>query len=306
LNKHELLRKITTFHLTTRELAEDLLAGEFASVFKGQGMEFDEVRHYELGDDVRSIDWNVSARFGTPYVKLYREERELSLCIVLDCSLSMHSGGGPLSRYEQGVLAAALLAFSAERTGQRVGAVFFKKDITRIFSPRKGRSHIMTVLSAALRSGEGEGGSGLGKALSGTARLLKTRRFRQNSPRALVAVISDFMCSSWEQELEDLCGNHDVFAIRISDPLDRELPAAGLFTLRDNETGLILYAPTAAPAFRESWTLWHEERDQLWQTICRHWGAAALTLSTEDDAAVVLPRFFRSRAGKKRRNGPRG
>jgi uncharacterized protein (DUF58 family) len=125
MDKRELLRKISAFHLIARDLAEELLAGEFTSVFRGQGMEFDGVRRYETGDDVRSIDRNVSARFGTPYIKLYREEREISLCVVLDCSASMHTGSQDLTRYEQGVLAAALLAFSAERTGQRVGALLF-------------------------------------------------------------------------------------------------------------------------------------------------------------------------------------
>jgi uncharacterized protein (DUF58 family) len=295
MNKRELLRKITTFHLTARDLAEDLLAGEFTSVFRGQGMEFDEVRHYEAGDDIRTIDWNVSARFGTPYVKLYREEREISLCIVLDCSASMHSGSGALSRYEQGVLAAALLAFSADRTGQRVGAVFFAADITRIFNPRKGRAHIMAMLSAALDEGPGEAGSGLGTALAGTARLLQTRRFRRNSPRSLVVVISDFMCLSWEQELAALCADHDVIACRVSDPLDLEMNSAGLITLEDNETGFSLHAPTASRAFRDSWAEWHEERANLWQAICRRRGAIALPLSTTDDAAPVLARFFRRR-----------
>jgi uncharacterized protein (DUF58 family) len=301
MNKRELLRKITTFHLTARDLAEDLLAGEFTSVFRGQGMEFDEVRHYEIGDDVRTIDWNVSARFGTPYVKLYREEREISLCIVLDCSASMHSGSSALSRYEQGVLAAALLAFSAERTGQRVGAVFFGKDITRIFSPRKGRAHIMAVLSAALDERPEERGSGLGKALAGTARLLQNRRFRRNSPRSLVVVISDFMCLNWEQELAALCADHDVIACRVGDPLENEMSDAGLVTFEDQETGYLLHAPTSFRSFRESWTEWHEERANLWQAICRRRGAVALPLSTADDAAPVLARFFRNQAGFSRR-----
>ncbi|GHV81552.1 hypothetical protein AGMMS49991_01100 [Spirochaetia bacterium] len=300
MDKHELLSRITTFQLASRDLAEDLLAGEFLSVFKGQGMEFDEVRHYEIGDDVRSIDWNVSARFGTPYVKLYREERELSVCIVLDLSASMHTGGGAvLTSYEQGLLAAALIAFSAERSGQRVGAVFFDRDISQVFSPRKGRAHIMTLLSAALGAPEptetGGQTSDLGKALAGTGRLLKARRFRRSGPRSLVVLISDFMCVNWEQPLGDLCAEHDVIALRITGPLDREIPNAGLITLQDTETGLLLHAPSGSAAFRASWAEWHEERSQFWQIVCRRRGAAALSLSTDDDAVTVLTRFFRGR-----------
>ena len=136
MDRHELLKRITTFPLLAGSLAADLLSGDYRSIFKGQGIEFDEVRHYEAGDDVRSIDWNVSARFGTPYVKMFREEREMTVCIIMDNSLSMHTGT-VLTRYEQGLLAAALIAFSAERAGQRLGAVFFDKELGRIIPPRK-------------------------------------------------------------------------------------------------------------------------------------------------------------------------
>jgi uncharacterized protein (DUF58 family) len=291
MDRRELFRRITTFPLAARDLAEDLLSGDFRSVFKGEGIEFDEVRLYEMGDDVRSIDWNVSARFGRPYVKLYREERELTVCIILDGSASMFSGGAPgrglPSRYEQGVLAAALVAFSAEQAGQRVGAVFFAGEISRVLSPRKGRAHVMAILSNALRGTPGKGGSNLGAALSGAGRLLKRR--------SLVVLISDFLCLNWEQELGKLCGKHDVIAIGITDPLDREMPDLGLLTLRDGETGLRLHAPTGFGVFRGAWAEWHAERARLWQAICRRSGAATVELSTAEDAPVALTRFFRGR-----------
>lgn len=274
------------------------MAGEFASVFRGQGIEFDEVRQYEAGDDIRSIDRNVSARFGKPFVKLYREERELTVFIVLDCSASMRSGGifpnggkGGLSRYEQGVLAAALLAFSAERTGQRVGAVLFDRDITRIYSPRKGKSHVLAIISAALGAENPGRGSGLGTALSGTGRLLKRR--------SLVAVISDFLCVNWEQELGGLCARHDVIALRITDPLDSEMPRMGLAALEDGETAYRFHALTSSSSFRTAWSEWHDDRSRSWQAICRRAGAARLELSTSTDVSSVLARFFR---GELRRN----
>jgi uncharacterized protein (DUF58 family) len=298
MERHELLQKITAFPLASRDLAEDLLAGEFASVFRGRGVEFEEVRQYEAGDDIRSIDRNVSARFGKPFVKLYREERELTVVIVLDCSVSMRSGGGfpaggkeGLSRYEQGVLAAALIAFSAERAGQRVGAVFFDRDVTNVYKPRRGRPHVLAVISAALGAENPARGSGLGAALSGTGRLLKRR--------SLAVVISDFLCVNWEQELGGLCARHDVIAVRISDPLDREMPNLGLTAMEDGETGCRLYAPAFSPSFRAAWSEWHEDRARLWQAVCRRAGAARLELSTADDAAGVLARFFR---GGLRRN----
>ncbi|MDR0377470.1 MAG: DUF58 domain-containing protein [Spirochaetaceae bacterium] len=298
MERRELLRKIAAFHLVSRDLAEDLLVGEFASVFRGQGIEFDEVRQYEPDDDIRAIDWNVSARFGKPFVKLYREEREITVFIVLDCSASMRSGGifqdagkFALTRYDQGVLAAALIAFSAERTGQRVGAVFFDQDIIRVYSPRKGRPHVLALISAALEVENPRRGSGLGAALAGTKRILKRR--------SLVVVISDFLCVNWEQELGDLCARHDVIAVKITDPLDREIPPIGLAALEDGETGYHFHAPVSSPSFRAAWSEWHEDRTRLWQSVCRRAGAARLELSTAVDAPAVLARFFR---GELRRN----
>jgi uncharacterized protein (DUF58 family) len=287
VDRHELLSKITTFPLLSGGLAEDLLSGDYRSIFKGQGIEFDEVRHYERGDDIRSIDWNVSARFGTPYVKMYREESEMTVCVVLDSSGSMHAaGGGELTRYEQGVLAAALIAFSADRAGQRVGAIFFDNEICRIFPPRKGRPHTMAVISAAIENYPRGQGSGLGIALSGVGRLLKRR--------SLLIVISDFLCLNWEHEMGSMARRHDLIALRISSPLDREI-SGGLLTLRDPETGLKLQAPTSFAGFRSAWADWHEERRALWQSICRRSGAACLELSTDADAAAGMREFFRER-----------
>jgi uncharacterized protein (DUF58 family) len=296
MNRRELLEKISTFPIIAQGLAEDLLAGDFRSVFRGQGIEFDEVRRYERGDDIRSIDWNVSARFGTPYVKQYREERELSVSLVLDCSASMNCGSGVLSRYEQALISFALLAFSAEQAGQSLGAVFFDREIIRVFKPRKGNT--MALISAALesasssRQGEGSapslrGGSCLGDALAGVKRLLRRR--------ALVAVISDFLCVNWEREMSALCRAHDVIALRISDPLEYAMPNVGLVRLEDPETGAGFYGATGFASFRNAWELWHRERRESWELICRRSGAAHLEISTALDAAPLLSRFFGGR-----------
>jgi uncharacterized protein (DUF58 family) len=288
MDRHELLARITTFPLIAGTLAADLLSGDYRSIFKGQGIEFDEVRHYERGDDVRSIDWNVSARFGTPYVKMYREEREMTVSIILDGSASMHSSGGTgLTRYEQGLFAAALIAFSAERAGQRTSAIFFDKEIRRIFPPRKGRSHTMALISAALENRPKEKGSGLGLALTGAERLLKRR--------SLIVVISDFLCIDWEHEMGNIARKHDVIALRITSPLDKEIPGGGLLTLVDPETGSRFRASSSFSGFRRDWADWHEERQRLWESICRRSGAARLEMSAADDAAAVLMNFFRER-----------
>jgi uncharacterized protein (DUF58 family) len=314
------LRKITSLPLIADGLAEDLLAGNFRSVFKGQGIEFDEARHYQWGDDVRTIDWNLSARFGAPFVKMYREEREITVLILLDVSASMRSGiwpgraGTNPARFEQGLLAAALIAFSAERTGQRVGGLFFDREIERVFPPYKGRRHTMALVSAALRYHEGGTGpenrrgrrtgargnaapglgSNLGAALAGAGRLLKRR--------GMVLVISDFLSVNWSGELGDLARKHDVIALRLSDPLDDDIPDMGFIPVEDPETGLRIHAPTGSASFREAWKEWHGERAKLWLSLCRRAGAAALELSTAADAPAALFRFF----GVERRYGPRG
>ena len=289
----ELLRNITTLPIISSGLAEEMIAGNFSSIFKGQGMEFDEARHYEPGDDIRSIDWNASARFGTPFVKMFREERELTILILMDVSPSMHRGSiarQGLSPYEQALISAAAIAFSAEHTGQQVGAFFFDRDIERVFPPRKGRKHMMAMIMAALgfqkdvssASYRDKHGSNILSALTGAQKLLKKR--------SLVVLLSDFYSVNWEQEMGNLCRKHDVIAIRICDPPD--LPYPGLITLEDPETGVRIEAPAGMDFFRESWSLWHSERSAHWTSQCKKCGASYLELSTAADAPSSLLKFF--------------
>ncbi|MDR0450503.1 MAG: DUF58 domain-containing protein [Treponema sp.] len=305
MDRRELLRRISSFPIVSSGLAEELLAGDYRSVFKGQGIEFDEARHYQAGDDARLIDWNVSARFGEPYVKMFREERELTVFILLDVSPSMHAGtAGPLSPYEQAALVLALVAFSAEEAGQRVGALFFDQGIGRIFPPRKGRRHVMGILGSAIAVTAGfraeARGSDLAAALAGAGRLLKRR--------SLLVVISDFYAAGWEDPLGDLARKHDLVAVGISSPLDTEFPPIGLVPLEDPETGLRLHASSKSPAFLSAWSRWHEDRGKRLETVCRRSGAACLPLSAGEDAVTALKRFFGGRGESRRvpgrRSGP--
>jgi uncharacterized protein (DUF58 family) len=292
----DLLRSIINLPIISSGLAEEMLAGNFRSIFKGQGMEFDEARHYEPGDDIRSIDWNASARFGTPFVKMFREEKELTILLLIDISPSMHRGNiarlGARSPYEQALISSALIAFSAEHTGQQAGAFFFDKDIERVFPPRRGRKSIMSIVTTALqyqnnflprRDGHG---SNIASALTGAQRLLKKR--------SLVVLISDFYSAGWEQEMGNLCRKHDCIALRICD--SSELFFNGLITLEDPETGVRIEAPAGLDSFKESWSQWHEERRAHWESQCRRSGASFLELTTEADAPSALIKFFGSRS----------
>jgi len=300
MERSELLRNITTLPLISNGLAEEMLAGNFSSIFKGQGMEFDEARHYEAGDDIRSIDWNASARFGTPFVKMFREERELTILILVDISPSMHRGyfaHSGLSPYEQALICSALIAFSAEHTGQQVGAFFFDRDIEKAFPPRKGRSHIMSIVMTGLQYQNETSprrdayGSDIAAALKGAQRLLKKR--------SLVVLVSDFFSVNWEHEMGTLCKKHDVIALRICDPPG--LPYKGLITLEDPETGVRIEAPAGFDSFRESWLQWRNERSSHWEAQCRRSGASFLELSTDADAPSSLLKFFGSNKSRYRR-----
>jgi uncharacterized protein (DUF58 family) len=296
LERSELLRRIKTFPLVASALTEDLLSGGFRSVFRGNGIEFEEVRCYEQGDDVRFIDRNVSARFGKPYVKLYREERELTVFIALDCSASMFAGcKSDVNRFEQALLAAALIGFSAERAGQRFGAAVFDNEIRHLFKPGRGRAHLMAVVSSALGAVPRAYGSTLSSAIRCAGSLLKRR--------SLVILISDFRCPDWDVEISALTGKHDFIAVKIGDPFDYELPKLGLITMEDPESGRTVQAPAAFPSFRREWREWNEERHAAWDSACRRLGISRLELSTSDDAASVLKTFFQGRSYTRRSSG---
>jgi len=305
MDTHELLGKITRLPIVADSLSVDMLSGNFRSVFKGQGLEFDEARHYQWGDDAKAIDWNASARLGTPFVKMFREERELTILLLLDTSASMNSGTANIwgkthimTPYEQALLCAALIAFSAERSGQRVGAFLFDREIDRVFPPRKGRRNVLAFVSGALQyhrgrsfphRGQRQNGhsSNLRSAISGADRLLKRR--------SMVVLISDFLSIGWEQELNDLGRRHDVIAVRICEQAEGDMPDLGLITIEDPETGIQLSAPTSSPAFRDAWLQWHKDRADLWQNLCRRAGVASLELPVGADAAEELRRFFGGR-----------
>ena len=281
MDRQELVQKITTFPLIVHKITDHLLLGDFRSVFRGHGIEADEVRPYEYGDDVRVIDWNVSARFGTPYIKIYREERDQTIFIILDCSSSMNAGG--LVRcYDQAIFVLALMAFSANRVGQPVGALFFNHKIKSVFPSRKGSSHIMTIINAAIQAKtEGED-SVLYDALTSVGRLLKRRSF--------VVVISDFQSLGWERGMDILCRHHEVIAVRINGSL--KLLDTSLTSAMDPETGAVIFIPARYTGFHGFWLSRHKEQKDKWEARCRQAGAVPLSISTSDDVVECLVKFF--------------
>jgi uncharacterized protein (DUF58 family) len=270
--------------LAALTVSEGMQSGSFRSCFRGQGMDFDGVREYERGDDIRAIDRNVTARSGRPFVKLYREERELTVFLVVDLSLSMDSGPGAVTRREKALEIAALIAFAAEYGANPVGAVAFDGVTGTAIRPRQGRDQVLSILTSLDHRKPAALGTALGSAIAGASRALRSR--------SLVAVISDFRATGYEKALGILARRHDALAIRVVSPVDQTLPNAGYVPFVDPETGLRASFATGSAGFREQWERESQESVDRWRHLCVRRGVSPLVISTEDDAARNLSLFF--------------
>ncbi len=239
----EVLAKIQRFHFKTRRLANEIFAGRYESAFKGQGIEFAEVREYQVGDDIRSIDWNVSARFGHPYVKVFHEERELTIMLLIDLSRSHHFG--TRQRFKRELLAevAGMLAFLATRTSDRVGAILFSGAVEKFIPPRKGSRHVWRIIREIFTFMPGNSSTDINAALE----FLNTAVKRH----AYVFLLSDCLDKGFEKSLRLTAKKHDLTVIRISDPAEDSLPDAGYITFKDPETGERCVVNTGSTAVRK-------------------------------------------------------
>ncbi|MCK9169619.1 MAG: DUF58 domain-containing protein [Treponema sp.] len=285
VNRESLSKRASMLRIASVKLADCLKAGTFRSLYRGQGIEFSGVREYLRGDDVRAIDWNVTARMGKPFVKLFEEEHELQIFLVVDSSFSMFTGYGNKSRYETAAEAAALIAMAAEVNASSVGAVIFDGKIRFSCSPESGRNRTMLLLT---RLDETDGhecaGSVLGSALTGAGKLLKKR--------SLVFVLSDFRCTGWIEPLAALSQKHDVVAVRITDLMDNELAEMGTVPFVDSETKKRLVLPTSSSLFRNAWRTDNRQHMDRWQEDCRRHGVLPLLIATDDDPVRSLSNFF--------------
>lgn len=288
MNKTTLSKKAYLLHLNAASIADGMKTGMFRSLFNGQGVEFSGVREYFTGDDVRAIDWNVTARNGKPYVKVFEEEHELDVFIVLDKSLSMNHGTSKRTRFETACECASLLAMSSFLNGCPVGSVTFDGKISFSCAPKGGREHLMMLLSQF----EGDekkvlAGSALSSALTGASHLLKKR--------TLIVVISDFRTTGWEDALGALCHRNEVVALRITDPSDERLPSIGSVLFADSETGYECVLPSSSAKFDKAWRTANQNRVNLWKKECIRHGGIPLSISTLDDCTARLKKFFDSR-----------
>ncbi len=288
MDKQKLSKKASLLHLSSLTLASGMKTGNFKSLYRGQGIEFSGVREYLAGDDVRSIDWNVTARMGKPFVKMYEEERELDVFLVLDKSLSMNTGSGRQSRQETALECASLLTLACLQNSSPVGAVSFDGKITFSCSPKAGKTHAMMLLSQFDKTeAKATAGSALNSALHGAEKLLRKS--------TMVIIISDFRTSGWEDSFGRLCQKNDVIAIRITDALDERLPSVGSVPFADPETNYSVVLPTSSNKFLKIWRKDNEKRLAAWKDECLRHGGIPLCISTSSDCAGELIKFFTGR-----------
>ncbi len=314
----DILKKIRQIELRTRRLVNESLAGQYHSVFKGQGMNFDEVREYQPGDDVRTIDWNVTARMNHPFIKKYVEERELTVMLVVDLSGSGLFGSGEQSKRELAAEVASVLAFSAIRNNDKVGLILFTEEVEKFIPPRKGRSHVLRVIREILFYEPKKQGTDLNGALEFLTRVtnhraiavilsdflgqtVPTRAGMQGHLRRQ-AVLSETLAQTSSTSLRQANRRHDVVAVQITDRFELELPGLGYLVLKDAETGEVVEINTGDARKRNAFAQRQAKAQHELRRLFLSVGIDAIQLRTDLPYAGPLARFFETRE-KRRRHG---
>ena len=286
----QIIQKIRQIEIRTKHLVNDVFSGEYHSVFKGRGMEFAEVREYEPGDEIRSIDWNVTARLGRPYIKRFIEERELTVILMADVSASGHFGTVNQMKSEITAEICALLAYAAIQNNDRVGLLMFTDQIEKFIPPKKGRTHILRVIREVLYNQPGHTGTDLTQALEYLNRLL-TRR-------SIVFILSDFLTEDYMKPLRVASKRHDVVAVTITDPRELSLPGVGLIELQDAETGEEALVDTGDAGWRRQYAEYNEALREARDQQFRVTGVDAIHIRTDEPYIDPLLQFFKLRERK--------
>ncbi len=286
MDTKELLKKVRKIEIKTRGLTSEIFAGQYHSAFKGRGMTFSEVREYTVGDDVRTIDWNVTARFNHPYVKVFEEERELTVILMIDVSGSQFFGS---LRHKREYIAeiAGVLAFSAIENNDKIGVIFFSDKVEKFIPPAKGRRHILRIISEIL-SFEPQGkGTDINDALRYLINAIKKR--------AIVFLISDFFANDFDKSLTIASRKHDVIAIKVNDPREKELPPMGLVQIKDAETDKYEWINTDSREVRQTLQEWFEHHHETVKNSFRRSGIDFIHVFTGDDYVKALIQLFKRR-----------
>jgi len=291
LETSDIIKKVRQIEIRTRGLTNQIFSGQYHSAFRGKGMAFSEVREYQYGDDIRSIDWNVTARFNHPYVKIFDEERELTVMLLVDVSGSNEFGTKKQFKEELMTEIAAVLAFSAIQNNDKVGVVFFSDRIEKFIPPKKGTTHILRIIRELVDF----------KPRSQRTDISEALRFLNNAlkKRCVAFVLSDFIDRRFEDALKIAARKHDVVALRVYDPSEAELPALGLTQLFDKETGRRTWVDTLSGDVRRQYRKWWSETEKYINDAFLRSGVDSVNLRTDRDYIKPLMNLFKSR-GKRR------
>jgi uncharacterized protein (DUF58 family) len=288
MESSELLKKVRKIEIRTRTLTQQVFSGQYHSAFKGRGMAFSEVREYNYGDDIRSIDWNVTARFNHPYVKVFEEERELTVMILIDVSASNMFGTRGMYKKDLITELAAVLSFSAITNNDKVGVIFFSKNIEKFIPPQHGRTHILRIIRELINHEPTDKQTDVSEALRYLSNAIKKR--------CTAFVISDFLDQNFETALKIAKNKHDIVAIQTMDKGEFAFPRMGLLQIKDAESGKISLIDTSDKAFQNSYVQWWKNKEKQLQDVFQKTGVDHVKLFTDKDYVPALKNLFLKRS----------
>ena len=291
-SESDILKRVRKIEIKTRGLSNEIFAGKYHTAFKGRGMAFSEVGEYRLGDGVRDIDWSGTARSRTPHIKIYEEERELTMMLMVDVSGSRKFGSTEQTKQNIITEIAAVLAFSAAQTGDKVGCIFFSDKVEKFIPPKKGRSHILMIIRSLIEFTPDSEGTALSEAVRYMTNV--------NKKRCTTFILSDFInpksdMAPLEDALKIATSRHDLVAIRVSDPRDKTLPDVGIIEMRDAESGEKVWVDSSSAAVREHFAQQWESRNQAIETLLKHNRIDTAEVSTDADYVAELIKLFKQR-----------
>ncbi len=288
MDTKELLKKVRKIEIKTRRLSNHLFGGEYHSTFKGRGMTFSEVRNYQFGDDVRNIDWNVTARYNEPFVKVFEEERELTMLLAVDVSGSELFGSKEQFKKEVIVEIAATLAFSATQNNDKIGLLLFSDQIELFIPPKKGRSHVLRIIRELLEYEPKGKNTDLVAALKYISNVMKKK--------AIVFILSDFFTDDYQQTLKIVSGKHDVTGIRVYDEREEAIPNLGLVQMLDRETGEMMMVNTSSKSVRNAYAEYYRDRENYFKESFSKSGAGIISTRVDESYVKKLLGYFKTRA----------
>ncbi|WP_313805437.1 DUF58 domain-containing protein [Flavobacterium sp.] len=288
MDTKELLKKVRKIEIKTRRLSDHIFSGEYHTSFKGRGMTFSEVRQYQFGDDVRAIDWNVTARYNEPYVKVFEEERELTMMLMVDCSGSQSFGTQNQLKSEIITEIAATMAFSATQNNDKIGLILFSDQIELFIPPKKGKSHVLRIIRELIEFQPKSKKTDLSQALKFLSGVQKKK--------AIVFLISDFMTSDYEHTLKIAGKRHDVTGIRVYDQREETIPNVGMVTMEDAETGEIMVVNTNSKTVRSDYEKNYQDNVKYFKEIFSRCGSGTVSTRVDESYVKKLLGYFKSRS----------